>query len=115
VLDISRPSALVLLVALPISLRLVVYTNTRNTSVRFGGDADISYINFGDGEKDFVPEQENIIRLDLDPYYGSIAVASYTTIHTYASEGSYTIFYQEPNRNAGILNMDNSVNTLFLR
>lgn len=33
--------------------------------------------------------------------------------HTYSAAGTYIVAYSEPNRNDGILNMDNSVNTQF--
>src|SRR5690242_14601502 len=74
--------------SLTFHITVTVFTNTKNTPVKFGGDADISYIYFGDGNgpsnREFVPEQENIIRTDLDPT-GSIAMASYTVTHTYSS------------------------------
>ncbi|MBL7856908.1 MAG: gliding motility-associated C-terminal domain-containing protein [Cyclobacteriaceae bacterium] len=98
--------------ALTFKITVTVFTNTKNTTVKFGGDVDISYIYFGDGQKEFVPEQPNIIRYDLDPD-GSIATASYTVFHTYTGYQQYKISYQEPNRNGGVLNMDNSINTLF--
>ncbi len=70
-------------------------------------------LNFGDGTPvQLVPETQNTIRRDLNPD-GSIGVASFTTYHTYANAGSYLISYREPNRNEGVLNMDNSVNTTF--
>lgn len=93
-------------------ITITVFTNTRNTTVKFGGDPDLSYLYFGDGQRVFVPETENQIRLDLDPE-GSIATASFTVTHTYSSYRQYKISYQEPNRNAGVRNMDNSINTLF--
>jgi len=93
-------------------ITITVFTNTKNTTVKFGGDPDLSYLYFGDGERVFVPETDNTIRYDLDPE-GSIATASFTVRHHYSSYQQYKISYQEPNRNAGVQNMDNSVNTLF--
>jgi hypothetical protein len=93
-------------------ITITVFTNTKNTTVKFGGDPDLSYLYFGDGQREFIGEQPNVIRYDLDPD-GSIATASVTIRHHYSSYQQYKISYQEPNRNAGVLNMDNSVNTLF--
>jgi hypothetical protein len=92
-------------------ITVTVYTNTKNTTVLFGGDQDI--LNFGDGsEPVLIPETPNTIRLDLNPD-GSVATASYTIKHTYSGIGTYVISYREPNRNEGVLNMDASVNTTF--
>jgi hypothetical protein len=77
-----------------------------------GGDPDLSYLYFGDGDREFVEEQPNVMRYDLDPT-GAVAEARYVTVHTYSSMGSYKITYTEPNRNGGVLNMDNSLNTFF--
>lgn len=90
-------------------ITVTVYTNTGST-VKFGGDQDILY--FGDGTFEYVPETPNTVRLDLNPD-GSVATASYTTRHRYSGNRAFTISYREPNRNEGVLNMDNSVNTTF--
>src|SRR3990170_7726599 len=90
-------------------ITITVYTNTVNTTVLFGGDQDILY--FGDGEFIFVPQQDNIIRYDLEPSW-SVATATYSITHTYDG-GRYVVSYREPNRNEGVLNMDASVNTTF--
>ena len=92
-----------------VKITVTVYTNTGST-VRFGGEQDV--LNFGDGTWEYVPQQENIVRLDLDAE-GSVATASYVTFHTYPSTGTYLISYREPNRNEGVLNMDGSINTTF--
>jgi hypothetical protein len=91
-------------------ITITVYTNTKNTTVLFGGDQDI--LNFGDGETMLVPETPNTVRLDLNAD-GSVATASFTISHTYSGNGTYVISYKEPNRNEGVLNMDASVNTTF--
>jgi hypothetical protein len=97
--------------SLTFRITITVYTNTKNTTVLFGGDQDV--LDFGDGTPTvLVPETPNTIRLDLNPD-GSVATASFTTEHTYAGPGKYLISYREPNRNEGVLNMDNSVNTTF--
>ncbi|MEP6734490.1 MAG: gliding motility-associated C-terminal domain-containing protein [Chryseolinea sp.] len=91
-------------------ITVTVYTNTKNTTVLFGGDTE--FLNFGDGTSIQVPETPNTIRLDLNPD-GSVATASFTIEHTYPGVGRYLISYREPNRNESVLNMDNSVNTTF--
>jgi hypothetical protein len=90
-------------------ITVTVFTNTIGTNVLFGGEDD--WLDFGDGSQPFlVPEQQNIPRPDLGE---GVATASYTIRHTYPGFQSYTISYSEPNRNAGVLNMDGSVNTRF--
>lgn len=92
-------------------ITVTVFTNTRNTTVLFGGEQD--ELNFGDGTPiQLVPETPNTIRLDLNPD-GSVATASFTIYHTFPAFGSYTVSYREPNRNAEILNMTASVSTTF--
>lgn len=94
--------------SLTFRITVTVYTNTLNTNVLFGGDDD--WLDFGDGTRMLIPEQENIPRPDLGE---GIATASYTVTHTYSGNGKYVISYSEPNRNAGVVNMDGSVNTRF--
>src|SRR5690606_32360272 len=88
-------------------ITVTVYTNTINTNVLFGGEDD--WLDFGDGSRMLIPEQPNTLRPDLGE---GIATASYTVTKQY-SGGTYTISYSEPNRNAGVVNMDGSVNTRF--
>ncbi len=96
--------------SLTYTITITVYTNTRNTTVLFGGDGEL--LNFGDNEGVTFDEIENTIRLDLNPD-GSVATASFTVTHTYPGVGRYVISYREPNRNEGVLNMDASINTTF--
>lgn len=91
---------------LTFKITITVYTNT-GSEIRFGD----GFLDFGDGTPVFVtPTVENTIRPDLGPNIGTV---SFTTTHTYAGVGRYVISYLEPNRNAGILNMFNSVDTRF--
>lgn len=89
-------------------ITVTVYTNTINTNVLFGGEDD--WLDFGDGTRMLIPEQDNILRPDLGE---GIATASYTVSHAYAGNGRYLVSYSEPNRNAGVVNMEGSVNTRF--
>jgi hypothetical protein len=89
-------------------ITVTVYTNT-GSPVQFGGEMD--YLDFGDGTPPIlVPETPNSIDPALGP---GVGYASYTIEHTYPGPGRYTISYHEPNRNGGVLNMDNSLNTTF--
>jgi hypothetical protein len=89
-------------------ITVTVYTNT-GSPVLFGGEMD--YLDFGDGTPPIlIPETPNTIDPALGP---GIGFASFTIEHTFPGPGRYKISYIEPNRNAGVLNMDNSVSTTF--
>lgn len=83
-----------------------VYTNTASPVV-FGGDGILA---FGDGTSMVIPEVNNTLKPELGP---NIGVAEITVRHIYGSIGRYTLSYVEPNRNGGVLNMDNSFYTTF--
>jgi hypothetical protein len=90
-------------------ITITVYTNT-GSPVSFGGDFD--YLDFGDGTPPvLVPETPSTTSSALGP---GVGVALYSIDHTYSSPGQYIISYQEPYRNGGIINMDNSLTTLFM-
>jgi hypothetical protein len=88
-------------------ITITVYTNT-GSQIKFG---EPGLLDFGDGSQPLMPPTiDNTLRPDLGPAIGTV---SFTTSHTYAGPGRYVISYNEPNRNAGILNMFNSVETKF--
>src|SRR5690606_20020190 len=89
-------------------ITVTVYTNTIGTNVLFGGEDD--WLDFGDGNRMKVPETPNTPRPDLGE---GIATASFTITRPYSGNGKFIISYSEPNRNAGVVNMDGSVNTRF--
>ncbi len=92
--------------SLAFKITITVYTNT-GSEIRFGD----GLLDFGDGTRPLTtPSIENTIRPDLGP---NVGIVSFTTTHTYSGIGRYVISYLEPNRNAGILNMFNSVETTF--
>ncbi len=96
--------------SLTFKITITVYTNTGST-VQFGGTQGLDdLLDFGDGTQMLVPETPNTLRPDLGD---NIGTASFTVFHTYAGPGKYLISYREPNRNEGVLNMANSVNTRF--
>ena len=87
-------------------ITITVYTNT-GSEIKFGDGG----LDFGDGSALFItPTIDNTLRPDLGPNIGTVI---YSTTHTYSGPGRYVISYLEPNRNAGILNMANSVETRF--
>lgn len=91
---------------LTFKITITVYTDT-GSPIKFGdGDLD-----FGDGSPIYnTPSIDNTRRPDLGPEIGTV---SFTREHTFPGPGEYVISYLEPNRNAGILNMTNSVDTKF--
>ncbi|MEM7106889.1 MAG: gliding motility-associated C-terminal domain-containing protein [Bacteroidota bacterium] len=104
-------------------ITIIVYTDT-GSDVRFGE----GLLDFGDGSEPFsVPIIENGVaarrlpngtivteNIDTDGLGNLVSSASFTIEHTYGSAlPFFTIGYTEPNRNEGILNVDNSVNTTF--
>lgn len=87
-------------------ITITVYTNT-GSDIKFGE----GLLDFGDGSTPHTtPIVENTLRPDLGP---EVATVSYSVDHTFGGPGKYVISYLEPNRNAGILNMINSVETRF--
>lgn len=76
-----------------------------------------SPIKFGDGELRFGDGSSPLITPELanSPLPGQLNVGfvEYKINHTYPSPGAYIISYIEANRNEGIINLANSVNTLF--
>lgn len=91
-------------------ITITVYTRVTplGNDVLFGGPGE--YLDFGDGTRVEVPMTIGTIRPDLGE---GIATASFTVDHSYSFIGRYTISYVEPNRNGGVLNMDNSLYTTF--
>jgi len=90
------------------TITLHVYTKW-GTTVKFGNGT----LNFGDGSKPYIteprPSPPEIAQTDD----GGIGEVVYPVDHTFPGPGVYTITYYEQNRNSGILNIDNSVETPF--
>lgn len=102
-------------------IRVEVYTNTTNTNVLFGGEQD--YLDFGDrtgrmlvpeiGPNPGTPPAGISWGYSTDGLPAGTARAYFEIDHIFAGPGTYTVSYVEPNRNAGVVNMDQSVNTTF--
>ena len=90
-----------------VEIIVTAYVNFFGTNVQFGGDDAI--LDFGDGTSVIVPETDYEV-IDADLYIGK---AQYRITHSYAAYGPYKITYSEPNRNAGIINFSESLNTAF--
>ena len=98
---------------------VTIYVDLIGGQVLAGGGT----LDFGDGSEPI----ENIRNALGNPNYNvdiildevdlgggnGVGVTQFKIEYTYSAIGNYIITYEEPNRNEGILNMDNSVNTPF--
>lgn len=84
-----------------VKITVIAYLNTLSNT-RFGTNSQVF---FGDGSVVRIPITTATVRPDLGP---NIAVATFTTTHTYAQAGTYTVAYIELDRSSGILNIANS-------
>ncbi|NJL11747.1 MAG: hypothetical protein HC913_01115 [Microscillaceae bacterium] len=87
-----------------LSYQFTIRIYTDNSS---SADSPQLTINFGDNTTSVAPR---VNRFDIG---NNTSVNVYQVNHTYAAPGSYRVFFVEENRNAGVLNMDNSVLTPF--
>lgn len=85
---------------------IIGYTDTGSTVEFGGGDID-----FGDGT--VVNIEEGAVFGETIPIGDEIAFNIFEIEHTFQGFGKYTIRFNERNRNAGVLNMSNSVDTPF--
>ena len=99
--------------SLTFTITIIVFTDEESEilfgqgNLRFGDNSDPD----NDGVKGFIiPQKFATSRPDLGE---NVGVATFTYKHTYGAPGRYIISYFEQNRNEGIMNMDNSVNTPF--
>ncbi len=84
---------------------VIMYTSTLSQA-----DSPTITLNFGDGSA-----PANITRLPVDKVdIGSDTFVSYYRVcHTFPGQGNYRTYFVEENRNAGVVNMSNSVGTAF--
>ncbi len=68
-------------------------------------------VSWGDGSSSVVSKvpYDPFIRIPNTDYY----INTYIATHTYPGAGIYEILMEDPNRNAGVNNIPNSVNTIF--
>ncbi len=88
-------------------ITVVAYLNT-TSNTRFGTNSSVF---FGDGTAAKIPITIATIRTDLG---ANIAIATFTTTHTYAQDGTYSIAYVEQDRSSGILNIANSEDVAYV-
>ncbi len=88
------------------------YVDLSGGAVTFGAGV----LDFGDGSEpiDNIREDSRVeIILDEVDIGNDVKITQFKVEHTYSGNGIYFINYQEHNRNAGIVNMNNSVETPF--
>lgn len=85
---------------------VIGYTDT-GSQVAFGGGE----IDFGDGT--VLNLADNAEDSGISPLEDEVAYNFFEITHTFSAPGKYTVRYNERNRNAGIQNMSNSVDTPF--
>jgi hypothetical protein len=90
------------------TITLHVYTKWA-TQVKFGGGT----LSFGDGSKPLITDPRRDPPEIAQTDDGGVGEVIYSVVHTFPGPGNYTITYYEQNRNSGILNIDNSVDTPF--
>jgi hypothetical protein len=92
--------------SLTVEVTLVIYVSLGGTQV--GGEDD--FLSFGDGTRFKVPETPVTEIIDGNLRVGKTIVRLQ---YTYKEPGRYVISYNEPNRNEGVVNMDQSFSTRF--
>ncbi|WP_422362365.1 gliding motility-associated C-terminal domain-containing protein [Reichenbachiella sp.] len=85
---------------------VIGYTDTGSSVVFGGGEID-----FGDGT--VLNLADNAEASGTTPLEDEVAYNYFEISHTFSAPGKYTVRYNERNRNAGIQNMSNSVDTPF--
>ncbi len=78
------------------------------STVEFGGGE----LNFGDGS-DPISLRDVATLIREEDLGNNVGVVQFQITHTYGANGVFVLSYLEANRNAGILNMNNSVETTF--
>jgi len=91
--------------SLTYNIEVIMFGNS-GSSVFAGGEVDM-----GDGTRGTMEELAETI--DRTQVVGEMEVSRSVIRHTYQAAGSYTITWTERYRNAGVLNIDNSVGTTF--
>ncbi len=94
------------------------YEITVVTCTKASSQADRPFLNVRFGDEPLGAPVDSIARVDADPPVGNIPpddarINRYTVIHTYPGPGSYVISMEDPNRNGGVINMDESISQVF--
>jgi gliding motility-associated-like protein len=98
-------------------IKITTYTNIGSTGL---ADRCEDTLHFGDGSTAVVLRSNGGSGLCSFPAKdgvplpgGTIKLNEYVTNHTYSGPGNYLIWMEDPNRNAGVINLPNSVNQVF--
>lgn len=96
-------------------IKVTTYTNIGGSNL---ADRCEDTVYFGDGARALVLRSNGPIgncspAHDGIPLNPSIKLNEYVTTHSYPGPGNYLISMEDPNRNAGIINLPNSVNQVF--
>ena len=97
-------------------IKVTTYTNIGGPNL---ADRCEDTVYFGDGTRAVVLRSNGPCTgvcspgCDGVPISTSIKLNEYITTHTYPGPGNYLISMEDPNRNAGIINLPNSVNQVF--
>ncbi|MDG2449559.1 MAG: gliding motility-associated C-terminal domain-containing protein, partial [Saprospiraceae bacterium] len=83
-----------------LTIRATITTYTKTSS--FSADRDSVEMFWGDGTSQFVKRDNG----KGSPIENDVKINYYTAEHTYPSRGTYTMGMLDPNRVAGILNVD---------
>lgn len=84
-------------------VRATIITYTKTSA--FNADRDSLELMWGDGSSEFV-HRTNGPGLQGEPLENDIKYNTYVATHTYGGIGHYTIGFIDPNRNAGVLNVN---------
>ena len=136
----SKSNLYILRAVLGVVLLVLAWSNASATHIRAGeirieriscqgrefkitiiGYVDLeSIVEFGGGELDFgdgsdpIPRLRDVADLVVEEDLGNlVGLVVFEIRHTYGAPGNYRITYREFNRNANIVNIENSVNTPF--
>ncbi|MBL7936358.1 MAG: hypothetical protein JNM51_11195, partial [Bacteroidia bacterium] len=97
-------------------IKVTTYTNIYGSNL---ADRCEDTVYFGDGTRAVVFRSNGGSSLCSPPAKDGVAINAkiklneYVTTHTYAGPGNYKISMEDPNRNAGVINIPNSVNQVF--
>ena len=98
-------------------IKVTTYTNINGANL---ADRCEDTVYFGDGTRAVVLRSNGTTSTlcsggakDGDPLNSKIKLNEYVTTHTYPGPGNYLISMEDPNRNAGVINLPNSVNQVF--
>lgn len=98
-------------------IKITTYTNIGASNL---ADRCEDTLYFGDGQRAVVLRSNGVCNGQCSPACegvplagGTIKLNEYVTTHTYGGPGNYKISMEDPNRNAGVINIPNSVNQVF--